>query len=127
MSSRPQIKAHAVVTDGDMSADFTSEVTVITNISMISYSYSWQSAIVGGLVTVEASDDYEQNADGSVRNPGTWSALPLSNGDTTVVITGGPESGVISCSDLAFAAIRTRYTAQAGSGLMQVIIAGKVA
>ena len=77
MSSRPLLQPMPVIVNGDMSAPIVSLVTIISNISMMSYAYSWTGTSPSGTISVEVSDDYTQNGDGSIRNPGTWNTLPL--------------------------------------------------
>ncbi len=124
MSSRPLTTPFPVITNGNMAGSLTSAVTVISNITMMSYSYSWAGSSPVGTIVVEVSDDYSQNADGTVRNSGTWNELPLS--DTTDV-SGATGAGFIDIDQLGAHAIRTRYIRSSGTGSMQVTFKGKVA
>lgn len=124
MSSRPQFNPYPVIADGDMSGNLTSQVTIIQKLSLVSYSVSWLGTSPVGVVTVEVSNDYTQNADGSVRNPGTWSALPLSAAGT---VSGNADGGFIDIDAQAGYALRLVYTRTSGTGTMQAIVAGKVA
>jgi len=124
MSTRPLLKPHPVITNGDMSANITSAVTIIQMLSLISYSVSWTGASPVGEIIVEVSDDYALNADGSVKNAGTWSPLPLS---ATATVTGNSDSGVIDISSMPAYAIRLRYARTSGTGTLTSIITCKVA
>lgn len=124
MSSRPLLQPMPVIVNGDMSGNLTSLVTVISNISMMSYTYSWSGTAPAGTISVETSNDYSQNSDGTVKNPGTWTALPLSSSTS---VTGATGAGVIDIDQLGTYAIRTVYTATSGVGTLQAIFKGKVA
>lgn len=123
MASRPLITPHQVITNGNMSASITSEVTVITNVTMVSYSVSWTGTSPSGVVTIEVSNDYSKNAAGQVQNAGTWTELPLS---AACVVSGNSGNGMIELTDIPAFAIRLKYTRASGSGTMQAIIVAKV-
>lgn len=123
MSSRPLIQPFPVIEDGDMSADITSDVTIISNTSMVSYSYVWTGTSPVGEIVVEVSDDYAQNAAGVVSNAGNWTALPLS--DSTDV-SGNSGTGFIDIDAISAYAIRTRYVRSSGTGTLNCIVKGKV-
>lgn len=123
MSSRPQFNPYPVILNGDMSDDIISEVTIIQKLSLISYSYSWAGSSPSGTISVEVSNDYTQNADGSVRNAGTWNELPLS---ATPTVAGSTGNGQIDIDLQGSYAIRTVYTSISGTGALQAIINAKV-
>src|ERR1700676_1547613 len=78
MSSRPMLTPFSVITNGDMSANIISAVTIVQNLSMISYDVSWTGTAPVGGMSVQVSNTYTQNADGTVRNAGNWTTLTLS-------------------------------------------------
>lgn len=121
MSSRPQIKT-PVIQDGDMSGNLTSKVTIIQKLSEISYSVTWAGTAPVGAVTVEVSNDYSQNDDGTVRNVGSWNPLPGVSG----AVSGSPGQGFVDIFATGSYAMRLVYTRTSGSGLMQVILCAKV-
>lgn len=123
MSSRPQFNPYPTIVDGDMSADITSEVTIIQKLTGISFSYVWAGTAPEGRIVVEVSDDYSQNADGTVRNPGSWNECPLS---AVTLITGDTGTGFIDMAGCMAYAIRTRYIFDSGVGVLQSIITAKV-
>lgn len=131
MSSRPIISPYQVITNGNMaSATVTSTVSIIQNISMPSYAVTWTGSTPIGTLKVQASNDYSQNVDGSVRNAGTWNDLPLYLSGTTVSsipITGNSDFGFIDIDCLGAFAIRLLYTKTSGTGTFQAYINGKVA
>jgi hypothetical protein len=129
VSSRPLKKPHPVIVNGDMTTTITSEVSIISNISMIGYSYSWIGAAPVGNISVQISNDYSQNEDGSVRNAGTWTTIYFSvNGATanSAPVAGSPGSGFIDIDTMSSYAIRTVYTPTSGSGSLQALINLKV-
>ena len=129
MSSRPLKKPTAVIKNGDMSADIISDVSIISNISMIGYSYSWSGASPVGTITVEISNDYTKDAEGVVANPGTWTQIYFSLNGTTAnsaPVAGIPGTGFIDIDTMSAYAIRTVYHAVSGSGTLQAIVNLKV-
>ncbi len=122
MSSRPLLNPFPVITNGSMAGNITSAVTVIQNLSQISYDISWSGSTPIGVCTVEVSNTYSQNADGSVRNAGSWTALPLSG-----TVSGNTGTGFIDIGEIASHAIRLVYTRTSGTGTMNATVKGKVA
>ena len=129
MSSRPQFNPYPTILNGDMSMDITSDVTIIQKLSMIGYSYSWAGVSPVGSIVVEISNDYSQNQDGTVKNPGTWTQIYFSlNGNTanSAPVAGNSGQGFIDIDAMSAYAIRTRYMAVSGTGTLQSFINGKV-
>ena len=130
MSSRPLFKPQSVITNGNMaSATLTSLVTIIQNLSMVSYGCSWAGSTPIGVITVEVSNDYSQFADGSVNNAGHWKALTFEvDGVLTdeLDVTGNAGVGFIDIDQCAAYAIRLKYTKTSGTGTLNVTMNGKV-
>lgn len=124
MSSRPQFSPHYVITDGSMGTSLTSQVTVIQKLSLISYACNWAGTTPVGAISVEVSNDYEQNADGTVKSAGTWSELPLSS---PTAVSGNTGDGFIDVFATSAYAIRLVYTRASGTGTLNVVVSGKVA
>ncbi len=125
MSSRPFIKPHHLVVDHSLGATFSSSPTILTNISMISYDIAWSAGSSPvGVVTVEVSNTYSQNVDGSTRDAGNWTTLALSS---TCNVSGNTGNGAIDVDLTGFYAIRLTYTRTSGTGTMNVTVAAKVA
>jgi len=106
-----------------MSGNITSKVTVIQNLSLVSYALSWSGATPIGVISVQVSNDYSQNADGTVRDPGTWNTLPLSE---PTDVSGNTGEGFIDIDANAGFALRVVYTAGSGTGTLQCTVNGKV-
>lgn len=124
MSSRPQLSPYPVITNGDMSGNLVSKITIIDKLSLISYAISWSGAAPVGDISVEVSNDYSQNADGSVKNAGLWNTLPLS---ALTPVSGNVDNGFIDIELQGGYAMRLRYTRTSGTGTMQAVLSAKVA
>lgn len=134
MSSRPIASPYSVIgstagipgpgSSGDMSASITSKVTVIQNLSMIGYDISWSGTSPVGTMSVQVSNTYVQNADGSVKNAGNWTTLTLSS---ATAVSGNTGNGAIDVDATGFYAIRLVYTAVSGTGTMAAVVNAKVA
>lgn len=131
MANRPMFKPALVVSAGDMSANITSLPTIIQQLSMVSYAVSWAGVLPIGSVSVEASNDYSLNPDGTVANAGTWNQIPfLLNGSsvvTAIPVSGNSGNGFIDIDQHGAYALRLTYAAGSGTGSLQVWINGKVA
>jgi hypothetical protein len=129
MSTRPLAFFNAVV-NGNMASNITSAVSIVDQLSMMSYSYSWSGASPVGTISVQVSNDYSEYPNGQVNNPGTWNTLPLSLSGTSVTaipLSGNTGEGFVDIDELGAYAIRTIYTAGSGTGLLQVDMNAKVA
>lgn len=124
MSSRPQIPQFPVITNGSMAGSITSQVTIIDKISMLSYAVSWTGTTPVGTMTVEVSNDYKINVDGTVRNAGTWNTVPITPAAT---VSGNTGNGFIDIGATGAYAVRLVYTRTSGTGTMQAQINCKVA
>lgn len=130
MSSRPQLNPESVITNGDMSGSLISLPTIVQKLSMVSYALSWSGSTPIGTVSVQVSNDYAKNADGSVQNAGTWTTMTVSSGGTNVTaipVTGNSGNGFIDIDQTAAYAMRLIYTASSGTGTINAIVNGKVA
>lgn len=134
MSTRTNLRPHSVITNGDMSANITSQVTVLQSVSGISYSLSWSGTSPLGTVSVQGSNDYSLGVDGSTMlNAGTWNNIYIIvNGGSpgpTAPISGSSGMGLIEILKTQVYAIRLIYTADDGSpgtGKLNVLINGRV-
>ena len=122
MSSRPLFAPASVITNGDMSSDIISAVTIATNMTMISYGVTWTGSTPVGTAQVEISNDYSVNPDGSVRSAGNWSIYP----GATAAVSGNSGTGFFNVSQISAYAIRLRYIHTSGTGTMNATVMGKV-
>lgn len=107
-----------------MAGNLTSEVTIIQKLSMLSYDISWSGTAPVGVITIQVSNSYSQNGDGTVRNAGSWTTLSLSSPTN---VSGATGNGFIDVDATAAYAMRLVYTRTSGTGTMNVIVSGKVA
>jgi hypothetical protein len=130
MASRPILSPFPAIVNGNMSGNIISAVTIIQNLSMLSYGVSWTGTTPVGTLMVEVSNDYSQYADGTVNNPGTWNTMYFYyNGAivSSVPITGNTGNGLFDILETAAFAMRLVYTAGSGTGVLQAVLNGKVA
>lgn len=124
MSSRPVIVPYQILNQAVSGAGVVnSAVTIKPMISKITYSMSWTGTLSGAF-SVQVSDDYSENSDGSVKNAGTWNTLPVS---VTVSAAGSAGNGFYEISTGAYA-IKLVYTpgGSPGSGNITEIVTGQV-
>jgi hypothetical protein len=124
MSTRPFIPPFQVINQPvSGSSVVDSKVTIKPLISKITYSMNWTGTLSGAF-SVQVSDDYSENVDGSVRNPGTWNTLPVS---VTVSAAGSAGNGFYEIATGAYA-IQLVYTPgmAPGAGAMSAIVTGQV-
>lgn len=129
MANRPEA-LYPVIVNGDMSGSITSQISIIQKLSMMSYAYSWAGSSPVGTVSIQISNDYSLNSNGSVKNVGTWNTLPLGwQGSTvnSVPVTGNTGNGMIDIDEMGGFAIRTVYTYTSGTGTLQCTYCAKVA
>lgn len=96
---------------------------------MVSYGLSWTGTSPIGAVSVQVSNDYSQNADGTINSTGTWSTMTLQVAGvpvTSIPITGNTGNGFIDIDQTAAYAMRLVYTATSGTGTLLVTVVGKV-
>jgi hypothetical protein len=106
----------------------TSDVTIIQQLSAISYGFSWTGSSPVGTIAIQVSNDYSIDAGGTVVNAGTWTALDLTYGGSvvsTVPVTGNTGNGLIDIETGAYA-IRAVYTKTSGTGTLQAKLSAKV-
>lgn len=123
MSSRPQAGPFPVITNGSLAGSLTSIPTIIQKLSLISYDISWTGTSPVGVMSVQVSNTYAENADGTVKNAGNWTTLTLS---TTPTVSGNTGNGGIDVDVTGFYAIRLVYTRTSGTGTMNAVVCGKV-
>lgn len=120
MASRPIFTPHSVITSQSMGASVTSDITIIQNLSMVSYELNWSAGSTPvGLAEVQVSNTYSQNGDGTVKNAGSWTTIASS------AVSGNSGTGFFDIDAIASYAIRLKYTRTSGSGTLNAVIAGK--
>lgn len=112
-----------------MVSNITSTPTILGSLTGVAYGLSWSGTSPVGTVSVQVSNDFSLNPDGTVANAGTWNTLTLSvNGQpaTTIAVTGNTGNGFIDVDPTAAYAVRIVYTAGSGTGSLTVTVNGKV-
>lgn len=123
MSSRPSGLPFSCVTNASMAADVIGIPQIIPLQPITGYEVNWTGTPTGTF-TVEVSNSYAINADGSVKNAGSWNALPLS---PVISPAGAPGTGFINLTGLAGYAVRLHYVRTAGVGTLNALSISKVA
>jgi hypothetical protein len=137
MSTRTNLRPQIVipspqgnpVNGASMAANIISAPTILQSLSVWNYSLSWTGASPVGTASVQMSNDYSLNANGTVNNAGTWNTATLDlNGSpvTSIPITGNSGSAMIDGMITGAYAIRLVYTFTSGTGILQAIFNGKV-
>jgi hypothetical protein len=113
-----------------MATSITGQPTVLKNLTKISYSITWTGTSPVGTISLQFSNDYALNPNGTVLNAGTWNSVPVDVGGTvasTIPVSGNTGNGFIDVDECAAYASRIIYTAASGTGTMNAIATGKVA
>lgn len=124
MASRPILPPHPVMVNQSMASNIISDVTIVQNLSMIGYDISWAGTAPVGSMSVQVSNTYSQNGDGTVRNAGNWTTLTLSS---PTPVSGATGNGFIDVDATGCYAMRLVYTRVSGTGTMNAVINAKVA
>lgn len=107
-----------------MSSSIISDVTIIDNISVISYDISWSGTSPVGTMSVQVSNTYRENSNSTaVAIAGDWTSLPLSS---TPSIASNSGNGAIDIDVTGFNAIRLVYNFISGTGTMNAWLSAKV-
>lgn len=127
--SRPVLTANTIkplINAVSMVTSITSIPTNINRISGISYDVSWTGTPTGTF-TVQVSNTYVQNEDGSTAVIGNWNDLPSSSFQGTYPVPAGSAGhGMLDVVGTECAWVRIIYTAASGSGNLTVVPAAKV-
>lgn len=137
MATRPQFNPYVVIPNARalpansslMTGNIISAPTIVQKLSMISYQAVWAGTAPVGTISIELSNNYALNVDGSVQNAGTWTTMTfLYNGSpvTSVPVSGNSGDGMIDIDATGAYAIRLIYTFTSGTGNLTVTIAAKV-
>jgi hypothetical protein len=112
-----------------MAANITSAPTVLQSLSTCSYSASWSGTSPVGTLSIQLSNDFALNPNGTVQNAGTWTTGELSVAGTpasSIPVTGNTGTALIDPIQTSAYAIRLVYTAASGTGTLQAVFMGKV-
>jgi hypothetical protein len=129
MSSRPCIKPFVSISSGDMSGSLNGKPSIINELSMMSYAFSWSGSSPVGTVSVQVSNDYALNPGGGVANAGTWNTLTFNYGGsptTNIPLTGNTGNGLVEILQTGAYAIRPVYSFTSGTGNLTAVFTAKV-
>ena len=137
MSTRTNLRPQVVIpsaqgspsNSSSMAANIISAPTILQSLTMVNYAFAWSGSSPVGTISVQASNDYAVNPNGTVANAGNWNTLPLDLAGTSVTaipISGNTGNGMIDLDGLAAYAVRTVYTYTSGTGTLTAVINGKV-
>lgn len=129
MSDRPYIKPNVltpIISNASMASTITGPPTNINLLPGISYDISWTGAPVGTF-SIQVSNTYVPNTDGSVSTTGNWTTLPSGSfSGTYPVPSGTPGNGFLDVFGTEAAWIRFVYTPTSGTGSLTVVASAKV-
>lgn len=129
MSTRPVLKPQLVITAGGMAGNLTSAPTILNQLSGASYHVTWTGTTPVGTLSVEFSNNYSLNADGTVANAGTWPPATLQylgQAVTSIPLSGNSGDAMIDLTQTSCWAVRLVYTRASGTGTMSATVMGKV-
>lgn len=95
--------------------------TILQSLSRCAYSFFWTGTAPVGTITIQVSNDYSLNANGSVANAGNWATV----GGVSGSVSGASGVGGIDIIT-GFYAIRAVYTRTSGTGSLTAYINAKV-
>lgn len=129
MSDRPIIAPNLqkpIINNQSMAASIVGPATIIQRLPGISYDIVWTGTPTGTF-SVEVSNTYSQNADGSVATAGNWTVLPSSSFTGTYPVpSGSAANGFIDVVGTEAYAVRIIYTRSGGTGNLTVVPSAKV-
>jgi hypothetical protein len=129
MSDRPLIKPNIlapIINAVSTAASITGAPTIIQRLPGISYDVSWTGTTTGTF-SIEVSNTYTQNPDGTTANAGNWTALPAASFVGTMPAPAGSAgTGFIDILGTEAYAIRIVYTRVSGTGTLTVVPCAKV-
>jgi hypothetical protein len=136
--NRPNLQPYQVIPNanaspansGSMASNIISAVSIIGQLTELSYAVSWTGTSPVGTISVQVSNDYQLANNGAVLNAGTWNTIPLEYSGSAVMsvpVSGNTGNGVIDIGSIGLYAIRLVYTATSGTGSLIATINGKVA
>ena len=129
MSHRPIIAANSVlplINAVSTASNITGPATIIQFLPGISYEVSWTGTTLG-TISVQVSNSFRQNADGTIANAGNWTTLPTTSfSGNYPVPSGSPGSGMLDVVGTEVYAVRLVYTRTSGSGTFTAICCAKV-
>jgi hypothetical protein len=129
MSTRTHLAPYTVINAGNMTQTLTG-TTILKSLSVVSYDILWTGTSPVGTISVQLSNSYKQNSDGSVASAGNWTTIPFQNNTGTIVqniaVSGNTGSAFIDIRVSGAEAIRVVYAPASGTGALTIVVSGKV-
>lgn len=132
MSDRPFLKPDTtkpLISNQSMATSFNGPATILAQKTAFAYQIVWTGTPTGAF-TVQVSNTYSQNADGSAgsaASAGSWDTIPSNAFSGTLPApSGSPGSGTIDLVGTGAYAVRLVYTASGGTGTASVYPCSKV-
>lgn len=119
--SRPFLGPTPVITNASMTGTVTSLPTNLQQMPEVSYDVSWTGSPTGTF-SVQVSNTYVQNVDGSVAVAGNWNSIVLS---ITPTASGSAGTAFINVAEMAGLWVRLVYTPTGGTGTLNATVYGK--
>lgn len=120
--SRPYIDPDPIFVNASMASTLHSSPINIRQLSFVGFDINWTGAPVGTF-SVEVSNTYQQNPNGSVRVAGNWTALTLS---APIAATGAADNAFIDIDAISASWIRLSYNSTSGTGNLNATLSSKV-
>ena len=129
MSDRPYLKPDLnkpVISNQDMTASFNGPATVLAQKTALSWQLVWTGTPTGTF-SVQTSNTFSQNPEGSIGNAGSWDTIPSSAFTGSLPApSGSAGSGTIDLVGTGVFAVRLVYTAVSSDGTLNVYPCSKV-
>lgn len=128
MSTRSHLPPQEVLSSASMAGNLTSTPTILQSLTKVSYQVSWSGSTPVGTITIQGSNDYKLNPNGTVMNTGTWTTFTFSvNGSvsSSLPVSGNTGNGIADI-ETGVNAIRLVYTAGSGTGTLTAVVTAKV-
>lgn len=120
--SRPYMPARQIFTNQSMTSTVSSAPVNIDQLSLVGFDVAWTGTPTGTF-SIEVSNSYSLNPNGSLHSAGLWTALTLSN---SVAPAGSASNGFIDIDAISASWIRLTYTATSGTGTLNAFLSAKV-
>jgi hypothetical protein len=115
------LRTFQLVTDGAISADFTSPAMDIKQQDNVGVQLKWTGDLSGEF-RVEVSIDHQEDSQKNVRVAGNWVALTL---NPAITAAGAPDDAYIDLNQLSAPYMRVIFDRTSGTGVLNVNISLK--
>lgn len=124
MPLKNSLKSYRLTNATSAAASITTAPTGIQYLDNVTFQANFTGSPVG-VLTVEVSLDYNQDAEGNVTNAGHWVTVQSTPGTDASLAVSGANSYVFNCTQLGAPWARLKYTRTSGTGTMTSYISAK--